>query len=308
VVSIGGVTVAVDSNGPGVSRSETPDYGPFVVPGPRSPGLVPDITVDVVAGLPAGPSGDLLFSCDGAWSAYPDEAGYRIVVWTGRAGEAHLVARCSPDTSHVVIHVSEQWAGFFAAVDADGEPRTEDPFRYPLDQILLMNHLASRGGLIVHSAGVEWDGLGFVLPGVCDAGKTTFSRLVAESGSGDGLLSDDRTILRTACGGGPGSGSIEAWGTPWPGEAEIARSAHVPLRGLLFLMQDPMPAVVPLTPAEAAKRLFAVISCPWYDRELSGAVLETIEKVVGEVPSYEFHFPPDERAVDLLRRHTASLS
>ena len=29
------------------------------------------------------------------------------------------------------------------------------PVRYPVDQLLLMNHLSSRGGVIVHAAGAH---------------------------------------------------------------------------------------------------------------------------------------------------------
>lgn len=309
MTSIGGVGVAAWSDAVVVSQSSSRHYAPFRASLPGGESRPPDIDVQVLLTPPATPPGPLLFDCDGAWSAYADEMAYRIVFGGADAGTAHLVARSNRETSRVVIHVGQSWARHFDQVDADGERCVADPFRYPLDQLLLMNHLGTRGGVIVHSAGLQLDGAGFVFPGASGAGKTTLCGLLDEAGLGEHLLSDDRMILRGAQSGSAEDdpNGFDAWGTPWPGDAGIARNVSVPLRALCFLVQDGEPAVVPLAPAEGAQRMFPVISCPWYDRELVAAVLDTIDRLVAATPCYEFHFPRDGRAADLFRRLAATL-
>jgi hypothetical protein len=65
---------------------------------------------------------------------------------------------------------------------------------------------------------------------------------------------------------------------------------------------------VPLAPSAGAARLFPVISCPWWDRDLLAGVLDTVDHLVATVPCFEFRFPRDARAADLLRQHAAALS
>ena len=59
-----------------------------------------------------------------------------------------------------------------------------------------MNHLAERGGVIVHAAGAVVQGGALVFLGASGAGKSTLSRMFLEAGLGAALLSDDRVILR----------------------------------------------------------------------------------------------------------------
>ncbi|MEI6727129.1 MAG: hypothetical protein WCN81_13010, partial [Actinomycetes bacterium] len=173
----------------------------------------------------------------------------------------------------------------------------------PLDRLLIMTHLVRRGGLIVHSAGLVMDGAGLAFLGVSGAGKTTLSELLVAAGLGDGVLSDDRTIVRTG-----DASRHTVWGTPWPGDAGIARNLGAPLGALYFLRQEQRNEIVALTPSAAVERLFPVISCPWYDRGLTTAVLDTCERLVADVPCYEFRFARDQGAVEALRRHAATLS
>jgi hypothetical protein len=212
------------------------------------------------------------------------------------------VVRCDSTVSKAVIHVLER-GGFYGAAGS----ALASPFCYPLDETVLMNHLSSRGGVIVHSAGLEMnvggDEIGLVFPGASGAGKTTLSELLLEAGAGTGLLSDDRMILRTGS-----DGSVRAWGTPWPGDAGIARNRSVPLRSLLFLIQADADEIVPLTSGEALRRLMPVVSCPWYDRERFPGVLDTCGNVVTNVPSHELRFTRSGAVAKVLAQHAATLS
>jgi hypothetical protein len=172
--------------------------------------------------------------------------------------------------------------------------------RAPLDQVLFMNHLALRGGVICHAAATVVDGQALLFPGFSGAGKSTMCRKFVGAGLVDTLLSDDRVILRV-----PGSGeghpeTITASGTPWHGDAEIARNESAPLAAMLFLVQAAVDEVLPITPGQAMRRLMPLVSSPWYDPERLPAVLETCGRVVETVPCYELRFTLDGDTVGML--------
>jgi hypothetical protein len=135
--------------------------------------------------------------------------------------------------------------------------------------------------------------------GASGAGKSTLSRLFVGAGLGESLLSDDRVILR-ANAPAAGAPECEVWGTPWPGDAEIAANARAPLGALFFLVKSNVNEVVPLATAAGIKRLMPVASCPWYDQERLPGVLDTCAKVVETYPCYELRFRPDADIVSLL--------
>lgn len=261
------------------------------------------------------------------------EDGYRLSFFLIGSREPHTVVRADRDTTKVVVHLDERMlrvnprtaTGEESPVSAD--PVLPDPVRYPLDQLLLMNHLASRGGVIVHAAGAVIDGRGLVFPGVSGAGKSSLCRVLLEAGWGDSLLSDDRIILCSAADGDAGEsggageaggawtggartvaattaprsgGRFDAWGTPWPGDAGIARNACAPLAALLFLVKAEVDEVVPLAPGAAMRRLMPVVSCPWYDGERAGLVLDTCARIVEATLCYDLRFRLGGGVVDLL--------
>jgi hypothetical protein len=307
VFTIGGVTVGVASDDFVLVESDDPHYASFRASG-SAPPSEPDISVDVSPG-PARPiAGALRFDCDGAWTVHADGEGYRLAVRSGTATADHLTALSNADTTSVRIFAGESWTRFFQGTDDGGKRLTGDPFRYPLDQLLLVHYLAKRGGIVVHSAGLVVDGVGLAFPGVSGAGKTTLSLELERAGLGDGLLSDDRTIIRAPSADTGRDRHFVVWGSPWPGDAGVARNECAILRALCFLVQDPAASLTQLAPAAAVERLFPVISCPWYDQELTAGVLDTCERLVESVPCYEFRFPRDKRAVELLRAHAAALA
>ena len=150
-----------------------------------------------------------------------------------------------------------------------------------------------------------------VCPGVSGAGKSTLSQLFMDAGLDDSLLSDDRVILRRSSlehqvtGEGARGQEVErevmgAWGTPWPGDAGVARNASAPLDAVLFLVKASTNELRPLSPRIAARRLMPVVTCPWYDRERFPDVLATCSSVVENTPCFEFLFRADAGVVEFL--------
>lgn len=179
----------------------------------------------------------------------------------------------------------------------------ENPMHYPLDQIILSNILARNRGILLHCAGLEIHGKGCVFPGKSGAGKSTLSRqfLVGDTDGAVRLLSDDRVVVRDVADG------RHAYGTPWPGDAGVSKNERAQLHGLFFITQGTDNRVVELSRNEALNRLLPIASIPWYDLDGLSQVLRYCETLVSDVPTFEFSFTPDQRAVDLMGKIAETL-
>jgi len=160
--------------------------------------------------------------------------------------------------------------------------------QYPLDQILLVQHLIGAGkGLLLHAAGAIHQAgnqqRGFIFAGISGAGKSTLSQQL-KSRPNWRFLSDDRIVARIR------KEQVEIHGTPWPGDAFVALNQHCHLDALCFLHQSGSTALRPLTAAAALEYLLPVASIPWYDRQQLHQALDLCSQLLASVPVYELHF------------------
>ncbi len=249
----------------------------------------PDIAVEVAFDYPPVPArARKIFTSVDTWSIFQDGNDYWVKLHPPMHSPDLWLAHFDSAAEHVRFRCSESMR-----ITSGGKTVLPNPVRYPLDQVLLMYHLARRGGLLLHGAGAEIGGRGCVFLGRSGAGKTTLVRQFA------GLplttvLSDDRVILRPAARG------FDAHGTPWPGEGGQAVNRKTPLETLFFLSQWPSNEIRPLHGREAVERLFPVASVPWYDKQALDPILETCERLVKTVPAYELRFVPTPEVGQML--------
>ena len=301
-LTVGGVDVRIHSDVPLADFQDTP-YVPFMSPRIVQGARPSVIDIEVLAAACHPNDSQVIFESGGAWKMQPEDSGYRLSFRRDGSSRFHTIVCSDRETMRATIYV-----------DQDLEPSQQgldmpvNPVHYPLDQLLLMNHLAARGGVIAHAAGAVVEGRALVFPGVSGAGKSTLSRLFAGAGLGDSLLSDDRVVLQTVAGEGAGgegtnrraAQTCEVWGTPWPGDAGVARNSYAPLGALLFLVKSESNEVVPLTTAVAMRRLMPVVTCPWYDAERVSGVLDSCARVVEGVSCFDLRFRADGGVVPLL--------
>ena len=275
VLQIGGVSFRLRSTLPLLKPDPDRFYHPFLLTAgdPHTEEFLVDILEDGVPGdaarktFDAGPGWEAATEADGIW--------FRA---TGR--EPRWAARVTP--TGVKVHI------------ASASGPVANPFRYPLDQLVLGHLLAGRGGFIVHAAGaVSSTGGGFVLCGKSGAGKTTMSRLILEHG-GARVIGDDRVVVREE------SGRYRMFDTPWPGEAGMVSNTSAPLEALVFLSKGKENRLDRLAPEQALEEMLPVVSVPWYDPERSGQVMETMGRLVQGLPAFRLGFRTDLQAVDCL--------
>ena len=246
----------------------------------------PDIEICINPGMaPSTAHYRLLFSVENSWSIYANGTGYALTLQPPSADRPIWTAVTDASIAKVSLHLNEHLPPYY-------------PLRYPLDQAILLHHLAFRQGSIIHAAGMMYNHKAYIFPGISGAGKSTVTNLLRSRGAFS-FLSDDRIIVRQQ------TGIYRGYGTPWPGESGIAENRNAPLAGIYFLCKSPANRLVALTPREAFERLMPVASIPWYHPFLISQLFDFFQDLVKEVPAHDLHFFPSSDLGDFLARSLA---
>lgn len=281
-LGVAGRTLVLRSRAPLPALRLPPEYDGFL--GSRGADIVLDVAC---APGPALRPGRQLFASGGTWDAYRHGSGVLYAFRTrGPAVPPERILRVDRRVRRGTLYITDP------ARAAEGG----FALAYPLDDLLFQHHLAHRGELVVHGAGLLVDGRAIVLAGASGAGKTTSVRLWRRHERGATVLSDDRVVLRIR------RGRWWAFGTPWHGEGRFQAPGGAPLGGLFFLRQAALSALRPLEAPDACARLCALTFPPRWDRQAMGRVLEAAARLVEQVPSWELRFRADRSAVDAVRR------
>ena len=288
-MNIGAVRIEIACSDARILQEPAPAYGSFLCSPSDSPDPV-DIHVRLVLeNLPDTTAMQEVFNTEESWSLLSDgERRFIVLAPPAFANQPIWVARFEDGPTNVTVYCSHR-----AIRTEGGETCVANPMRYPLDQILLMYFFAERHGALLHAAGVGIDGRGFIFPGKSGAGKSTLTRQLAQRADLK-LLSDDRIIVRKC------DGACRAYGTPWPGEADVAVNESLPLHGIVFIRHGTENTVREIPNQTALENLLPVTSIPWYDRDVMLWILSFCEEMISSVPTYELHFKPTVEVVDVL--------
>jgi hypothetical protein len=245
-----------------------------------------NVNVSLVDAL-AVPAGKPLFESGGLWSLFAENGGYRLNFLRSFPGETpYKSVWFDRHFRKGELSLSRH---FFNTQEAIY------PLEYPLDEVLMIHHLASGKGLEVHALGVVDDaGGGHLFLGHSGAGKSTSARLWLGQ-KGMRILSDDRIILRRS--------GEQVWmhGTPWHGDAGIASPDCAPLTHIYVLEQWPSNELVAMPRSVATAEIFARSFVPRHCPEALNFALHFIEQLAQEFPCDVFRFVPNRSAVEVIR-------
>jgi len=187
-----------------------------------------------------------LFDGGGAWQLFGNENEYIITLNPDEQNAPLWTIAVDPGFTQLSAR-----ANAALVTHSKGNPVLPCPITYPLDQIVLIHHLANRHGMIIHSAGIDCRGRGIIFPGPSGAGKSSVSRLLQHDDSLV-LLSDDRMVIRQE------SNRHHMYGTPWAGDAKIAVNRKARLDAICFLNHAEDNRLTPQAPNQALERY-----CRW---------------------------------------------
>jgi hypothetical protein len=254
------------------------------------PGKTPDATVQIHWASEFLDPGPALFDA-GPWRAYSAGDGLQFDFFTPIIGpETYKRAIFAPDfnSGEVLLNrrLLEKLDSYY-------------PFEYPLDELASMHRLAQGRGVELHCCGMKTsDGRGFLFVGHSGAGKSTLGKSwVAHRQAA--ILSDDRVIVTD------GDNGFRIHGTPWHGEAGLAKNASADLRGIFLIQHGERNQTIALRPLVASVELLSRSFVPWYRPRDLDFTVAFLERVAESVPVYIFRCLPDVSAIEYLERHHA---
>jgi len=247
----------------------------------------PDVTLDVHWVSELCSSGAPLFDT-GLWRAYESGGDLQFDFFTHLLGsEPYKRAIFNQDFSAGQILLNRAVLGKLDSYY---------PFEYPLDELASMHRLGLGHGVELHCCGLATaDGRGYLFVGHSGAGKSTLGKQWVKH-RGASILSDDRVVVTV------GDNGFLIHGTPWHGEAGLARNASAKLRGVFLIRHGERNQTDLLSPSKAAAELLSRSFVPWYRAEALDFTLTFLQRLSGEIPVYTMDCLPDVSAVEYLER------
>ena len=164
-----------------------------------------------------------------------------------------------------------------------------------LAEMQLYSYLLSRESLLIHSSLVDYQGNGIMFIGPSGIGKTTQAELWNQY-QGATILNGDLVFVRK------NEDGFYGYGSPWHGSSPYYEDAKVKLKAMVMLEQGTENRIHELTGFERLKRLMDQVFVPHWQEELMNGTLETINRLLTEVPMYFLSCRPDEEGVNLLKK------
>lgn len=156
------------------------------------------------------------------------------------------------------------------------------------------------GGVVLHSAGLVFDGRAYLFVGRSNAGKTTLTRKAHKRGAR--VLSDDINLLLP----NQGEGGYAAFAVPFTGEFgrtldhQGGRESY-PVVGVALLEQGDRLKTEAVRSSEAVARL--LVGCPFVntDAEESAALFDALTGLVAQVPAIRLACRCDDGVDEIMQ-------
>ncbi len=162
----------------------------------------------------------------------------------------------------------------------------------PSDQLLLAQVFAHRDACYFHSSGIIYKGSGHLFMGHSGAGKSTITTYLSREAE---ILCDDRNIVRKEENG------FRLFGSWSHGDLSEVSANSAPLKGIYFLVQSDINRIEPITDKKIiTSKLLAFLIKPLQLPEWWQKSLDTIEKIVRDIPCNFLHFRRDNNVKKIL--------
>lgn len=150
--------------------------------------------------------------------------------------------------------------------------------------------MACRGGLPLHAALVELDGMGLLFLAPSGVGKST-QALLWQNELGAKFLSGDRPGVRKK------NGEWIGYSMPWDGKDDRRSQDHVKIRAIITLSQADHNAISRLTTKQAMAAMLKQTFLPMWDGKAMEACLSQMSELTREIPFWHLENTADAESV-----------
>ncbi len=278
-LAIADVVVGLFNDNIRVRDWPTPFHAPFRTQRP----LDIQINLEYTKKLPVpGPQAKLLFDGQNHWQLFEDGDGYFVKLFESKDDSHNRSAVVSRDLKKVTLYLNHRsWL--------------LDRILRPFLEILLVNYLAPREGLLLHGAAVRDGDKAYLFVGESGSGKTTMSQFWAFKEGDISVLGDERIMVRR---------EEDGWfvyGTPWPGLGFIVSNERVPISNIFFIRHGKQHEIIENPKPVLFQKLFTQVFSSFWSHENLDKISQTCEKMIHEVPCYELGSIKDVSVTDFVR-------
>lgn len=151
-----------------------------------------------------------------------------------------------------------------------------------------------RGGLVLHSSGISYDGRAVLFSAPSGTGKSTHTSLWKEYYNDTIIINDDMPAIVF-------QGEVPfAYGTPWSGKTEINCNKGAPLKAIVFLERGDACSITEIKGPQALSRLMSELRKSMYP-EMMEICLQSVDKLLKAVPIYLLTCNVSREAVEVVK-------
>ncbi len=203
-----------------------------------------------------------------------------------------LLSRIEPykyngtDTPDIVFNVSQK---YYSDREKEHPSLTPAEVEYLWSGAYFYEQLTRFNGVMLHASCVEYEGKAYLFSARSGTGKSTHTHLWLKYLNGARIINDDKPAIRYV------DGVFYAYGTPWSGKTNESVNIGVPIGGIAFLTRGEN--TIKKIPGIKALKTFLNQTVRPDDKELMKNMLDTLNKILCEVPIYELSCDMSEQAV-----------
>ena len=204
------------------------------------------------------------------------------------------ISYCATPAPH---HLTDGMGGALAA-NADWsrvEAYTAADSEHALALAAICSRFARFDTVLAHAAAVDYQGQGVVFVGPSGIGKTTQAQLWQRHLAAE-IINGDKVLLRCFPEG------IQVCGLTWKGSSPYCLNRNVPLKAIVALRQSSENRIRRLTELECMEYFLPHVFLPHWDADAMNPALDTVSRLIEQIPVYLLACRPDEAAVELTSK------
>lgn len=163
-----------------------------------------------------------------------------------------------------------------------------------LNAMELEHLIAVNKGVVLHASYIEWQDSSILFTAPSGTGKSTQADLWCAY-AGAKLINGDRAAVLIKENG------IMAAGIPFSGSSGVGENKTFPLKAIVYLAKNEVNQLEKLQGITGFRRVWEGCSVNVWNKEDVVQTMETVDKIVSEIPVYLLRCRKDESAVAVLR-------
>ena len=164
---------------------------------------------------------------------------------------------------------------------------------YIFTGIAFMDIASFNGYVPIHGSGIQQKDHAIIFSAPSQTGKSTLAKNWLNLYPDASIFNDDKPIIYSK------KDELQVTGSPWSGKDVINKNIVLPLHSIVFLKQGKENTIFKLEGKDKIYYLFRNINRPKDERSWH-QMMETIHKIVEEIPMYIAHITKDESAAKMI--------